>query len=189
MVRDRDIPPEVVSVDYISNQITIEANTSSPTSNIEKRGRLEYIDSQRGNRYSSSICPLYLVHVESLDGNIGNLHPMSLGKTLADIFPAITNIKRRGRNLIIINFKFSFDANQFIQSNLVPKNWIAYIPNYKIFRSDIVKGVDMILSDEIHKGLKFIDRLVDIKSITRLKFRDKYNNELRRGGGILRQLK
>jgi len=49
MVRNRDIPPEVVSVDYISNQITIEANASSPISNIEKRGRLEYIDSQRGN--------------------------------------------------------------------------------------------------------------------------------------------
>jgi len=42
------------------------------------------------------ICPPYLVHVESFDGNIGNLHPMNLGKALADIFPAIINIKRRG---------------------------------------------------------------------------------------------
>jgi len=61
--------------------------------------------------------------------------------------------------LIITNFKFSFDANQFIQSNIVPKNWIAYIPNYKIFRSDSRRGVDMALSlEEIHKGIKFMDR-------------------------------
>jgi len=40
---------------------------------------------------------------------------MSLGKALAEIFPAIINIKRTSKNFIIINFKFSFDANQFIQ--------------------------------------------------------------------------
>jgi len=102
---------------------------------------------------------------------------MSLGKILAEIFPAIIIIKRRDKNLIVINFKFSFDANQFIQTNILPENWIAYIPNYKIFRSEIVRGVDLALSpDEIHKGIKFMDRPIEIKSITRLKFKDKNNN-------------
>jgi len=73
---------------------------------------------------------------------------MSLDKVLTEIFPAIINIKRRGRNLIIINFKFSFDANQFVQSNILPNNWIAYIPNYKIFRAGIVRDVDLALSLE-----------------------------------------
>jgi len=113
---------------------------------------------------------------------------MSLGKTLADKFPGIINIKRRDRNLIIIKFKFSFDANQFIQSNILPKNWIAYIPNYKIFRSGIVRDVDTALSlEDIHKGIKFMDRSVEIRSIIRLKFRDKNNNnELRDSSSIIK---
>jgi len=119
--------------------------------------------------------------MESLEGNIGNFHPMSLGKALADSFPAIINIKRRGKNLIVINFKFSFDANKFVQSDNLPEGWIAYILNYKIVRSGIVRGVDLnLLIDEIYKGIKFMDRPIALKSITRLKFRDKnYNNELR----------
>jgi len=131
-------------VDFIVNQITIRTNTPSSASNAEKRSKLEYVESQKNNRYSSSKCSPYLVHIKSLDDNRKlTSYEKTLEKTLADIFPAISNIKRRGRNLIIINFKFSFDANQFIQSNILPKNWIAYIPNYKIFRSGIVRGVDM----------------------------------------------
>jgi len=152
----------------------VETDVSPSILNVGTRGRLEYIKSQRNNRYTSVICSPYL---ESIDGNIGNLHPMSLGKALAEVFPAITNIRRRDRNLIVINFKFSFNANKFIQSNVLPNNWMAYIPNYKIFRSGIVRGVDMALSlEEIHKGIKFMDRPVEIRSISKLKFKDKNNN-------------
>jgi len=55
--------------------------------------RLEYINSQKNNRYSSSNCPPYLMHVESTDGNIGNFHPISLDKALAELFPSITILK------------------------------------------------------------------------------------------------
>jgi len=49
-----------------------------------------------------------------------------------------------------------------------------------------VRGVDLNLSiDDINKGIKFIDRPIAIKSITRLKYRDKnYNNELRDSASI-----
>jgi len=110
-----------------------------------------------------------------------------LGKALADSFPAIINIKRRGKNLIVINFKFSFDANKFVQSMSLPDSWITYwIPNYKIVRSDIVRGIDLNLSiDDIYKGIKFMDRPIAIKSITRLKYRDRnFNNELRDSASI-----
>jgi len=59
-----------------------------PSSNVESRGRLDYINSQRNNKYSSSNDLPYLVHLESLDGNLGNLHPMSLEKALIEIFSA-----------------------------------------------------------------------------------------------------
>jgi len=90
------------------------------------------------------------------------------------------------RDLIVISFKLSFDANQFLQSNILPSNWIAYIPNYKLFRFGIVRGVDLSLSlEEIHKGIKFMDRPIEIKFISRLKFRDKNNNnELRDSSSV-----
>jgi len=168
------IPPNIVDMDNVINQITIEPESHSTSSVTGMNNRLIFINFQKPNKYIVSNCPPYLVHVKSLEGNIGNLHPMSLGKALADSFPAIINIKRRGKNLIVINFKFSFDANKFVQSNKLPAGWTAYIPNYKIVRSGIVKGVDLSLSiDEIYKGIRFMDRPIILKSITRLKFRDK----------------
>jgi len=70
------------------------------------------------------------------------------------------------------------NANQFVQSNnLLPNNWLTYIPNYKIYRTGIVKGVDVSLSiEEICQGIKWMDRPLEIKLITRLKFRDRNNN-------------
>jgi len=119
--------------------------------------------------------------------NIGNVHPMRLGKALADHFSSIRNIKKLGKNIVAINFKFSFDANQFAQSsNLFPENWIAYIPNYKIIRTGIARGVDPTLSiDEILQGIKWRDRPLEIKSIERLKYRDvRNNNELKTSSSI-----
>jgi len=53
-------------------------------------------------------------------------------------------------------------------------------------RSGIVRGVDLNLSiEDINKGIKFMDRPIAIKSITRLKYRDKnFNNELRESTSI-----
>jgi len=171
------------NIDNIANQIVIETTTPSSLLNETPYNRLDYIKFQRNNRYSSSNCPPYLVHVESLDCNIGNFHPMNLGKVLAEIFPAIINIKRRGRNLIVINVKFSFD--EWRESIYLDKHlaWeLDCVHNYKIykiFRTGIVRGVDLALSpEEIHKGIKFMDRPIEIKSITRLKFRDKNNNNI-----------
>jgi len=54
---------------------------------------------------------------------------MKLGKSLMNDFPVI-NIRRLGRNIIVINYKFiSFDANNFVdKQNLFPVKWISYIP-------------------------------------------------------------
>jgi len=145
---------------------------------------LGFINSQKNNRYSPSNCPPFLVHIESVDGNI---RPMRLGKLLAEHFPAINNIRRLGRNIIAVNFKFSFDANNFVQSdNLLPENWIPYIPNYKIIRTGVVRGVDPSLSiDEILQVLKWRDRPMEVRSIERLKFRDmRNNNELKESNSI-----
>jgi len=86
-----------------------------------------------------------------------------------------------------VRFKFSFDANDLAQSvNVIPDNWVAYIPNYKIIRVGIVRCVDPFLTvEEIFQGLKWLDRPVEIRSIERLKFKDKNkDNELRVSSSI-----
>jgi len=112
---------------------------------------------------------------------------MRLGKALAEHFPEIQSIRRLGKNIIIVSFKFSFDANNLAQStDILPENWLAYIPNYKIIRSGIVRGIDPYLSsEEIIQGLKWKDKPLEIKSIERLKFRDvRNNNELKNSSTI-----
>jgi len=102
---------EITNLENVASQITIEGSFSPALPNKGVNNRLEFINSQKNTRYSSSNYPLYLVHIETIDDNIGNVHPMRLGKVLAEHFPAIQSIKRLG--IITVNFKFSFDANQF----------------------------------------------------------------------------
>jgi len=50
---------------------------------------------------------------------------MRLGKALAEHFPAIQSIKRLGKNIITVKFKFSFDANNLAQSTSYRKiGWL-----------------------------------------------------------------
>jgi len=108
-------PSDVIMEDVI-NQVTIDPEIDSASVAYELKNRLDFIKSQKLNKYSSSNCPPYLVHVESLEGNIGNFHPMSLGKALADSFPAIINIKRRGKNLIVLTLSLVLMlTNSFFQ--------------------------------------------------------------------------
>jgi len=143
-------------VENVANQVTIIESQDLGTTSGLTNNRLSFINAQKKNRYSSSNHPPFIVHIESLDGNIGNVHPMRLGKALSGRYPSIQNIKRLGKNIIAIRFKFSFDANDLAQSmNVIPDNWVAYIPNYKIIRVGIVRGVDPSLTvEEIFQGLK-----------------------------------
>jgi len=151
---------EFSMLENVASQVTIMDTSSSSPTDGRKNSRWEFIKSQKKNKYSSSNHPPFLVHVESTDGNIGNVHPMRIGKALADHFSSIRNIRKLGKNILAINFKFSFDANQFVVSNdILPDNWVAYIPNYKIIRTGIARGVDPTLSvAEILQGIKWRDR-------------------------------
>jgi len=102
------------------------------------------------NRYSTSNLSPFVVHIESKSesDNLGNLRFMKLGKLWAGRFPSLSDIKRIGRSIISVKFKHSHEANSFVQgSNLLPENWIDYIPNFKLYRTGIVRGVDLSLCE------------------------------------------
>jgi len=101
---------EASNIDNIANQVTIESPLSLSAQSKKNNNRLEFINSQRKNRYPPSNCPPFLVHIESTDGNIRNVHETEEGP-LADHFPTIQSIRKLGKNIVAVNFKFSFDAN------------------------------------------------------------------------------
>jgi len=125
----------------------------------------------------------YVVHIDSKEnsGNIGNL-----GKLLANRFSFISNIRRIGRNIISINFKYRHETNSFIENDrILPDNLICYIPNFKIYRTGIVKEVDLSLTEnEIRQSIKFPDGNIEVRSLSRLKLRDRETMELRDSSSV-----
>jgi len=67
---------EGLNIDNVTNQVTVETMASAPFLNIGTQ-RIDFINSQK-NRYSSINFVFFLIHVESVDDNIGNLHSVSL---------------------------------------------------------------------------------------------------------------
>jgi len=93
-------------------------------------------------RYSASNLPPFIVHIESKSDseNLGNLHPMKLGKLLAGRFLSLSDIRRIRRGISSVMFKYRHEANSFVDGvSLLPENWIYYIPNFKLYRTKIVR--------------------------------------------------
>jgi len=81
---------------------------------------------------------------------------MKLGRLLADKVSFVSDIRRLGRNIISINFKYRHEANWFVENeNLLPEGWISYIPNYKILKIGIVRGVYLSLNERSDRAYGF----------------------------------
>lgn len=82
---------------------------------------------------------------DQIRNNIGDMHPMDFSNHICSVFrdKNIIKFKRTGRKLVSIAFKTYEAANHFVNDRAgLPKGWVSYIPNYKIFRTAVVRGVD-----------------------------------------------
>lgn len=108
----------------------------------------------------------YIGIINILSKYIGNLHPLSINKRLCTQFNnmKINNIKRIGRSLLSLTFDSYQQANSFVSSrSSLPKGWISYIPNYKIFRTEIIRNVDKAFSiEDIREGISWPDASINI---------------------------
>jgi len=128
------------SLDLVHNLITVEMDQLP--AEVSVYSRLDFIKSQRNNRYSPLNAPPFVVHIESLnsDENLGNIHPMK-GKYLAKNFSFISNVRKIGKVIIAISFKYRHEVNSFVENDSsLLDNWTGYIPNYKVYRTGIVRG-------------------------------------------------
>lgn len=108
------------------------------------------------NNYCYLDLPPFIVIVESngnedeSEKNLGNLHPMALGRILKNNeITGIETITRKGKNRLGIEFnKFNL-ANEFINNNIIKSNkWKVTIPVSLVTVKGIVKGIDKNISME-----------------------------------------
>lgn len=157
--------------------------------------RSKIVSDQLSNRYNAKSLPPFVAFIDGIGYspeqpsiNIGNMHPMEISDFICKNFADkdILKFKRLGKSTISIAFKTFSAANRFVENrNNLPKGWFSYIPNYKIYRSAVVRGVNPNFSDEkILELISWPGNTITVKSIERLKFRPKGSNELKISSSI-----
>lgn len=138
-------------------------------------------DNSENFRYLPSDKAPYLVIIESLNSNIGNLNPLSIGKYLYSS-PDYQNINiktisRKGLKKVGIEFNSPLDANSFLDTNLFNKDdYRIFIPARMVTISGIVRdiGVDISESDILTfgKGLNPSCKVIRMRRFNRFITRD-----------------
>ncbi|KAL3277786.1 hypothetical protein HHI36_013128 [Cryptolaemus montrouzieri] len=129
-------------------------------------------------RYSNIHKGPFTVIIDSLEQNIGNLNPASIGKIIYNKNNYknldITRIDRKGRNRIGITFRYGNDANKFLENNDFDKNkYNIYIPARMISVMGIVRdiGQDITEEDIIEHGKGWNRVIWPCKKLCRAAFR------------------
>jgi len=129
------------------------------------------------NKYARSNQGLFYVYIQSTATLPSPIHPLSIGRSLVKLYNnEIKEIKKLGFSKVSIKFKFKEAANQLITLQpLKEQNCICYIPNYRIYRQGVIKGVPVDISaEELRPG---IATPVEITAIHRLNHKITIINE------------
>ena len=108
--------------------------------------------------------------------NLGNLHPLQIGKKIAPLTNQLQKINKLGKDKIQLTFNNYIHANEFVEkakSKLA--EWYTYIPDYKVHRRIVVYDIPKELSiDDIKQGIDEHESNPEVLEIERLM---KYNKE------------
>ncbi|KAG5860917.1 hypothetical protein JTB14_003626 [Gonioctena quinquepunctata] len=116
--------------------------------------------------------PPYIIIVESIDKNIGSLHPMKVGRILRNSgVGGIDKITRKGRNKIGIEFINHITANNFTRNGVLQEQeWEAYIPIILVSCRGIIRDVD--LDADMGNIVKYAESACKILAARRLNKRE-----------------
>ena len=102
-------------------------------------------------KYSYLATGPYLVIVESNDTNVGNLHPMAIGRILINNkIQGVEKTLRKGKNRIGIQFSSPKKANEFFDNKELfqKNNWHAHIPLSLVSSKGVARGVYKKITEE-----------------------------------------
>ena len=101
-----------------------------------KKGKFDDLSLQLENRYDESADgPFMVLLKDKREGeNLGNIHPMVIGKKFKQCGLDVVNIDRYSEDRILALFNEAVEANEFVENtiNLINKEWLAYIPDSAI---------------------------------------------------------
>ncbi|XP_044755120.1 uncharacterized protein LOC123314072 [Coccinella septempunctata] len=151
--------------------ITHTGKNESPTFRETHKERPKF-------RFESTDSGPFIVYTESTDKNIGNLHPMSLGKMIHrqsyEFSQNIVYIERSGKNRVKIEFDTFISANRFLDSSFLADNKLeAYVPAYLIRRQGIIHSIDLdITESELKSEIRYLigdnfHKLIEVKRMTK----------------------
>lgn len=107
----------------------------------------------------------------SENGSIGFLHPMIIGKRLRAHNSGVSEIRRRGRNLIEVTLDSYQEANRLVndQASTLPESWKAHIPDSRVSRVGVARDVEPSLSEfEILEGLEWVGDPLKVLRVERI---------------------
>ena len=118
----------------------------------------------------------FIVIVESVDKNLGNIHPAAIGKKfMTHKIKDLIKINRKGRNRISVEFTTAVGANSFIKNKIIKEEGLkAYIPAALATCRGIVRGIFQGISMEEFK--KEAQSEVEIIDAKRMKKRETSDN-------------
>ena len=154
----------------------------NPETESEEGDPIITFASNVNNKYGELDNPPYLVYLYDTrsDHNIGQYHPLMIGKKLSicNIHPVKTY--KAANDKIAIIFSTPQEANNFVINTSLVKNldsnWAAVIPDSAIYKVGVIKDIPLELSiEEIKQGIDPQDR-VNIVKIERCMQKKKPSN-------------
>uniref|UniRef100_T1HW28 Uncharacterized protein n=1 Tax=Rhodnius prolixus TaxID=13249 RepID=T1HW28_RHOPR len=113
----------------------------------------DYVKNALKNRYKVGDKGPYIVNLEGNKGNLGKVHRMAIGKWLLKSSMTckddILNIEVTGKNRMKIETNSAQAANELLKLEILKEREIsAYIPNFRIHCTGVIRDVDIDLEEE-----------------------------------------
>lgn len=124
-------------------------------------------------KYSERSLPPFLViaqYNEATNKQLGALHPMQIGKKLLkNHVEGISEIVRKGKNRISIEFSTAKPANDFLNNeNLKNEGYDLFIPRHLVSCQGVVQRIDPTMSiEEIKQNLVANQEILEVRRINR----------------------
>jgi len=110
--------------------------------------------------------PLHLIISSTVNQNIGNLHPVKLGKLFISNFKGVTNVMPIGSQRVKISFDSIINANACLCSPwLQVNNYSATIPSSLIYSLGVIRLDPCISDDDFREGLECCYEVVEFRRI------------------------
>lgn len=143
-------------MDVESGGATLPPSSNNNENNNPQNNKDEFFKRVSQNRFSEQDLGPFFIFVEGKSCQISKTHPMVFGRWLFQSLDSetvrksdITNVRVVGSNRMKVEASSRYAANKLVRSQcFIEKGLVAYIPDFLISKTGVVRGVDTDISEE-----------------------------------------